>query len=282
MIVLAYSVNDPAGKGIADYLRETCSFEEVHVNGALESWFLKDINSVLAGFSDDVIYFDFLDAVFKDVDYYVILSRHSATSKIKSLTTHHTGNATGKASAGGRPFELSISNPPLTWLFLTNLKSEAESRGLNDFEVTYEVTHHGPTMVSRPLTFIEIGSSPDEWRLSKAHQVVGEVVMKSIKDFINSRGTECLPTVGFGGPHYADKFSDRAFRFGECYGHIISRYALKELRDNPRVLETIVRDAITKSSVKTERLVALRKIGSLPRRIVTSVAEELDVELVII
>lgn len=67
---------------------------------------------------------------------------------------------------------------------------------LSDFEVVYEVTHHGPTNLRKPLTFVEIGSSETEWTYEKAHEVVGESVVKALREFRYS--VNCVPTVGSG------------------------------------------------------------------------------------
>jgi D-aminoacyl-tRNA deacylase len=277
VIGLVYSLGDPAGLGIAEYIRETCSVDEVDVLRAKEAWKVKGLEAVLAGFEEDVIYFDFLDEVLPDAQYYVFLSRHSSSAHIKSLTTHHTGNPWGRADAGGKPYELSISNPPLAWFFLRGLFSRAIASGLRDFQVTYEATHHGPTNLSKPLTFIEIGSSPEEWRLRKAHELVGDVVIETLKKGLQN--ATCVPTAGFGGQHYAEKFTRRALDLGECYGHIIPRYALKELKSDTQNLGKVIRSALTKSSVKIDRAVVLKKAGGVVRKAVEEAASELSIEV---
>jgi len=274
--VLAYSLNDLAGKGIADFLRGELRVKEVHIKGTARAYVVDELDAVLAGFEDDVIYFDFLDDVFSDAELYVVLSRHSATSGVKSLTTHHTGNPLGSAVAGGRPYELSVSNPPLAKMFLALLRGFRDEYGLTEFSVTYEVTHHGPTNLRRPLTFIEIGSTEVEWSMKKAHEVVGMAVIQALKGF---KGCSCVPTVGFGGPHYATPFTERALKSGECYGHIISRYALRDLKRDRGLLARVVRDSIVKSSVETRKAVVLRKAGRVVRDVVTEVAGEYGVEV---
>ncbi len=278
MIGIVYSLSDPAGSGIAEYIKETCSADEIDVLRARGAWKIKGLEAVLAGFAEDVIYFDFLDEVFPDAQYFVFLSRHSSSAHVKSLTTHHTGNPRSRADAGGKPYELSVSNPPLAWSFLKGLYNRVSSSSLRDFQVTYEATHHGPTSLSKPLTFIEIGSSPEEWRLRKAHELVGEVVIEALKEGLEK--ISCKPTAGFGGQHYAEKFTRRALELGECYGHIIPRYALKELRDDSQNLKRVVRSALTKSSVKIERAVVLRKAGGVVRRAVEEMAQEFSIEVV--
>lgn len=269
---IVYSVEDPAGEGIARYLRERLGGRESRRSGGVASWDLDEVNAVLVGFKEDVIYFDFLDEVLPDADFYVILSRHKAESGVKSLTVHHTGNPTSAAEVGGRPGELSVANPPLAYWVLKSLSRLAPS-DLRDFEVVYEVTHHGPTSLRKPLTFVEIGSSKSEWSAEKAHEVVGESVVEALTS-MRTQG-DCVSTVGFGGPHYAEGFTKRALRLNECYGHIISRYAVKELTDSE--LRTISRLAALKSSPPAVKAVVMRKVGSNPKALIAEVLRSLSI-----
>ncbi len=277
--VLIYSVNDPAGRGVAKYLREVLSCRELSIEGVEECFLIKELNAILAGFKEETIYLSSVDSVFPNASTYVFLSKHSASSGIKSLTAHHTGNPTSSNEMGGEPFKLSISNPPLTFEFIKGLKERYISKGLSDFKVVYEVTHHGPTSLTRPLSFIEIGSTINEWGLRRAHELLGEVVIESIKSLSS---VNCIPSVGVGGPHYAEKLTERALKFNECYGHIISRHAIKELRRNPVRFKLILKQAISKSSARTERIVMFKKVGAVIRGAVKEVADSLGIELVVI
>jgi len=279
MLAIVFSVKDPAGQGIAKYIREVTTLRTCEIPRSVESYFIKDLNACLAGFKEDAIYFDFLDAVIINADTYIVLSRHSASSGIKSLTTHHTGNPTGRAEAGGDPYTLSISNPPIAWLFLKNLFEGRDLRGLRDFSVTYEATHHGPTNLMRPLTFIEIGSSPKEWSYSKAQELVGDVVIESIKEYYRGDAGACIPSAGFGGTHYPENFTLRALHRGECFGHIIPRYALRELKVSSRLRE-IIDQSIKKASVRVSRVVLSRKVGSTVKGAVLEIANEYGLEVV--
>ncbi len=268
LVGIVYSVEDLAGKGIADFILRFIKGREIQLAGSVVSWFLDELNAFLVGFKEDVIYLDFLDDVLPNVSFYVVLSRHKASSGIKSLTVHHTGNPTESADMGGRPKELSIANPIFSYLTLRKLSELVVGR-LSDFEVVYEVTHHGPTSLQKPLTFVEIGSSEVEWSHEKAHEVVGVSVINALRELRSS--VSCIPTVGFGGPHYADGFTKRALKYGECYGHIISRYAIKEIREVGE-LKHIVRESVSRSKPAPIKAVVSRKIGSEPR---TTVVEEL-------
>jgi len=279
--VVVYSVIDEAGKGIAKELLNLVKYSEAEVPKALKAYVVKDLDTIIACFREDVIYFDFLDEVFSkyDVNYYIVLSRHSAKSGIKSLTVHHTGNLTSSAQAGGRPYELSVSNPPVTKELLLGLVKAREEFGLGDFEVTYEVTHHGPTGIKKPLTFIEIGSSIREWVLSNAHKALAHVVLNVIT---KERTNYCKAVVGVGGPHYAGTFTKRALTSDECYGHIIPRYSLRELKNNVGRLREIIIKAVTLSSVTTKEFIVLKKVGKVVKDVINEVASDLGVKVTVV
>ena len=64
------------------------------------------------------------------------------------------------------------------------------------YDVTLEVTHHGPTELSVPSLYAEIGSTETQWKDPEA----GEVVAKAIL----AVSLEKVPAgLGFGGGHYA-------------------------------------------------------------------------------
>ncbi len=278
MRAMVYSVNDPAGAGIAEYVREVCSVEEYDVPRAVRAWRVKGLDSLLVGFEEDVIFFDFLDEILPESEYYIFLSRHSAESGIKSFTTHHTGNPTSQALYGGRPHELSIAIPPLSRAFLEGMAKVVDEKKVTGYKVVYEVTHHGPTNLRRPLSFIEIGSSIEEWRSREAHEVIGEVVIRALKG--EFRPERCFPVVGFGGPHYAETFTRRALERGECYGHMIPRYALKELRERPDILKAIATQTLEKESIPIQGIVMLKKVGSVTKKVLKELAAERGLELI--
>uniref|UniRef100_A0A7C4DAE3 D-aminoacyl-tRNA deacylase n=1 Tax=Staphylothermus marinus TaxID=2280 RepID=A0A7C4DAE3_STAMA len=248
MIGLAYSVRDPAGSGIARYIveyykLESCS-ECIHAKECYCS-----SNFVLAGFEEDVLYFEFLDHRVPGLtQYYIVLSRHSSIEGVKSFTVHHTGNY-GEAAYGGKSSTLSVANPPVTHKLLLLLKKISEEKSRLDYEICYEATHHGPTNNSKPLSFVEIGSSVEQWNDKLNHSIVGEAVIEFLENPFNN----CIPTIGFGGTHYPRKHTELAFEKNYCYGHIMPRYALQYLSSE------IVEQMINKTSVKPQHIVVEKK-----------------------
>ena len=275
--LIAYSINDPAGRGTVQKLRDLllCRETALKIPQAIEVYDCERYPIMIAGFKDDVLYFDFLE--FTNANFILIVSRHSAKSAIPTLTTHTPGNPSGNAFAGGKPWELPPSNPILQWFILKNEIKYRNEFQLNTFEVTYEVTHHGPTSLSKPVTFAEIGSTIDEWNNDTAQKALAYAIQHSLHSYFHLNNSKpCIISIGFGGPHYAPTFTKRALKNNECYGHIISSYILKEL--DIAELEKIVKLTILKTP-QVERIV-IEKLRSDIRKVIEKCAKEFKIEIV--
>ncbi len=222
---IAYSTIDPAGTGIAKALLKLLDGRKCGAcRGAVECTCIDHV--VMAGFNEEVIYFDFLEERLP-ADSYVVLSRHSSSHGVKSYTVHHTGNIGPEALYGGKPFSLGVAYPEASLRLLKSLKRIAEELGrLELYEVCYEATHHGPTEVNKPLAFIEIGSVEEDWSNRVNHEVVALAVSELITEGVMSN---CMPVLGVGGGHYPEKHTEKALREGYCYGHIIAKHSLSNI-----------------------------------------------------
>lgn len=251
MIGLAYSTRDPAGRGIAEYIisrlkplkSSLCKNSEVCFEG---------VNYVLAGFSEDVLYFDFLDERLPNiVEFYIILSRHSSEAGVKSYTVHATGNFSTEALYGGRPRELGIAHPAVAFKLLRSLKSNSIEYNRAEYEVSYEATHHGPTSLNKPLVFVEIGSSYSEWSDHVNHIAIGESVIELVEEYPNI--VNCTSSIGIGGGHYPRKFTEISLSENVCFGHIMSKYAVIYLD-----LEALNK-MFTRTAIKPEQVIVEKK-----------------------
>lgn len=224
---LIYSVQDKAGTNIANILFETADF--VKLSNAVKErivdlFYSETFNAYIASFKDDIIYLSYVDKIF-DVKYFIYLSRHSSMKKIKSLTVHYTGNISYQKGYGANPRELSFTYPPLTKALLLNLRTYAKKyRLLKEYEIVYEATHHGPTSVSKPLVFIEIGSSEEEWTNETAGVIVANSIIQALK-----KHEDCIGVIGIGGGHYSKKHTKHAFETKDCYSHIFSKHVIQHL-----------------------------------------------------
>ncbi len=102
---------------------------------------------------------------------------------------------------------------------LRELKRQAT--GLQ-FEVTYEVTHHGPYLET-PTLFIEIGSSEATWDDRDAARAIA-------RSLVGVQVMECPRAIGIGGGHYAPRFTEVSLTKRISFGHMLPNHAL-DLKD---------------------------------------------------
>ena len=151
-------------------------------------------------------------------EFCVFASRHRSRAGTPSLTVHSTGNF-GKADYGGeeRTLQNTLANAK------HNIYQELRECSL-DYEVTLEVTHHGPTNFETPLFFVEIGSSETQWRDEEAAEFVVDCILSGLQSKKKHQ-----TAIGFGGGHYAPKFSEME---SVAFSHICPKYAADDLTED--------------------------------------------------
>jgi D-aminoacyl-tRNA deacylase len=183
-----------------------------------------------------------------DVEWLLFLTQHRSSSGMRCLTAHTPGNLTGRSDLGGRPREVAISNPPLQSRLIVELQRIAGEMGL-DCPVTLEATHHGPTSLPFPVTFVEIGSDPDAW----GDDSLGEAVARAVHRAVSSPLPSDLPGgrcgMGVGGGHYPEKFTRLITEEGWLLGHIIPKYAMQGGMDASLLETCMERTAVGCSSI---------------------------------
>ena len=283
MFGFAYSVNDVAGSGMASSLIDLYGLdcvEDVRDLGSAVRVCSNDTVKIV-GFRDDVIYFEFLDSFFDSgvFDAAIVLSRHRASSGVPSLTVHSTGNPGPQALYGGRPFEIAYTRPSYSGslLYYVWVLSREGYVSSIDFQVTYEATHHGPTGNRIPVVFVELGSSEREWGVREAH----DLWARAIDRFID-KGSICGElAIGFGGSHYPERFTRMTIEKGICFGHIIPRYALKNL--TPDQVGSIVRRVVESSVEGVDRVYVEEKAAQSAKiKAIIGVLDDLGVGYVIL
>ncbi|MCX8174692.1 MAG: hypothetical protein N3E51_00600 [Candidatus Micrarchaeota archaeon] len=152
-------------------------------------------------------------------DYYIYASTHKSEAGQPCFTAHTPGNW-GSAGLGGKERTLNIAMP-------SRLKAAVQelamlSRQSLGWQVSLEADHHGPT-IEKPVMFVEIGSTREQWGMKKAGEIAARAIVAAVR---NRRSWPAY--VGFGGSHYAPKFSPKAVEGEEAFGHIISGYALEK------------------------------------------------------
>jgi D-aminoacyl-tRNA deacylase len=164
-----------------------------------------------------------------DAELIIFLSRHYSVNPVPVLTVHVTGNF-GTADVGGDPRTLAPAAPHMMQATLRALSKYCPE----GYRVSYEVTHHGPTGLSLPSFFVEIGSSEKEWTDPIAGRAVAESVLSACP--VNP-----VPLIGFGGTHYATRETEIALTSRGAFGHIA------HTREVPGLDEEMVRAMIAQS-----------------------------------
>src|SRR5271157_4317542 len=154
---------------------------------------------------------------------YVFLSRHSAESGIASLTAHTTGNFSTEAKFGGVGGELGRGDAGLLKDYMMALSSRREK--VPAYEITLEATHHGPTSLSKPVLFVELGSSEKHWGDKAAAVVVAEALVEAL----THRRIWDKVAIGFGGTHYSEKFNEVVTVGDIAVSFIAPKYALEHI-----------------------------------------------------
>lgn len=232
--LIVASVTDLASRSLAEALIEGQGFSSTGVNLLGRPVYQKG-SFLLFTYEGVIVHPPDLDSYFNP-QAYVFLSRHSAESGIASLTAHTVGNFSQEAKFGGSPRELGRADPALLKNYLIALWKRKSS--FKDYEVTMEATHHGPTALSKPVLFVEIGSSERYWGDRKAAGVVAESLIESLA----SKQIWPNVAIGFGGTHYPEKFTRMLVEEDTAVSFVAPRYALEAI-DEPMVGQMLQKTA---------------------------------------
>jgi D-aminoacyl-tRNA deacylase len=266
MILIVASTEDLASTNIAKKLLKHYEFERFSEDfqrnpvyfGKFEEREVK-----LVYVNDDTINTQYITDFFNP-QLIVFLSRHSSASGTPTLSVHTPGNLTNEARFGGVRKKISISPAGAmkeALIEMTKLKRDMEL----DYKVSYECTHHGPSL-DVPTMFAELGSSSKQWRDVRAAEVVAHAAMAAV-----SKQSQYRTVLGIGGPHYNEKFTNIALTTNAAFGHIIPKYAIPQMdaevirRCVERTVETVESAFLEWKGIrgadKGKLIAALEKIG---------------------
>jgi len=237
--------DQPAADGGGEYLVtdgfELRSFETVHV----------ELERPAAAF----------DA---DPELLVFASRHSGETG-PLLSAHATGNFCA-AELGGEPRSLARAAPNA----LSTLLEAFDEHAPPGYDVGLECTHHGPTDVGVPSLFAELGSGDAQWDDPDG----AEAVARSILALRGTPPHRERQLVGFGGNHYAPRFTRIARETPWAVGHVAADWALESMGhpgspENRAVLEAAFeRSRASLAVVADDRPVLEEVLADLGRRVV--------------
>lgn len=230
--VIVASKKDKAGRNI---------FKKIHEEQPSLPHYLIEKDSINAENIDK-------DEMLDRYDFIIFATKHESKKGKPSLTVHAPGNWKDAKYGGKKNKVCNTSSRFLKCLF-NQLEKEAKKKGLESiYDITLEVTHHGPYL-EKPCCFIEIGSSKKEWQDQKAGEVIAKTIKKSINDFEKDKHIDSIPSIGIGGPHYAPGFTKVQLNSKYSLSHIIPQYVFP-------INEEMIKEAINKTEeeVKTALL----------------------------
>ena len=213
-IAVIATTADSASLNIADHLLGLGSWEEGGAFRRLRNFRLVLLEERLIGLEGLEVR---LEGMGLSPALIVFASRHQAKDGAPRLCSHFSGNP-GEAVLGGRARELAVAAPGALKSFISNLLAHS----VEGFEVTLEATHHGPTDLTVPSFFAEIGSCEREW----SDPAAGEAVARSILDLEELHPPAFL---GFGGGHYVTRQNRLLLETKIAFGHLFSKYQARDL-----------------------------------------------------
>ncbi len=207
-LLVAYQ-SDPAGSNLAHHISQTMKQDGKIYRGK---------NYDLVVIPTPVIAADWLEEKYSH-DGFVFLSKHASETGTLALTCHSTGNFS-EALFGGRPRQVAIPHPHLQKSYMQALW--AKRKDFAEFEITIEVTHHGPTALNKPALFIEIGTTEKQWN----DKTLCSSVAKIVEDVMSKTPDRHDVAMCFGGTHYPEKFTKELIEGKHALGTVIPKHAL--------------------------------------------------------
>jgi D-aminoacyl-tRNA deacylase len=268
MILIVASTKDIASMNIAQQIIERYSFEKLPDTFQNNNMYLKrvanrDVKLVFT--NQELIHSQNITEHFK-TDLMIFISRHASLSGYPTLSVHVPGNL-DKAELGGLPKRVAICPASAMKEALLELAKNKDENNL-PYEVSYECTHHGPSL-DAPTMFAELGSSPEQWKDLKAAEAVAHAAMKAA-----TKDTKHPTVLGVGGPHYNQRFTKIALTTNRAFGHIISKYAA------PTVEPEVVKQCIQRTAEHVEAAVFdWKSMKSADRNRIISALNELNVPI---
>lgn len=167
-------------------------------------------------------------------DGFVFLSKHAAQSGDLALTCHSTGNF-AEAQFGGHPKQVAVPHPYLQKAYMKSLWENKDHYA--QFQITIEATHHGPTALSKPTLFVEIGTTEKQWNDEALCNSVASLVLKTLSEPVEKDPV----AICFGGTHYPEKFTRELVHGKYSLGTVIPKHALDFL-DEEMFLHILARN----------------------------------------
>jgi len=264
---LVCSKQDLASNTISNCLIEKYGFSKLpETKTSLSSTYYPGI--VLHISEDSLLYLDNLDERYPDTSCYIFLSQHRSQANIPALTCHSTGNF-GNNYFGGKEKELGICYPWIQKQYLIELNRKKDT--VSKYDIIIESTHHGPTSLKKPILFVEIGSTREQWTDNNA----ADTVCSSLLTVLARKSGSCEKVgVGLGGNHYPTKFNNILLESEYGLGPIAAKHDLPHL-DNSMIVQMIQKNIEKVTCV----IIDTKGLGKEKSRILTAL-DEVGIEIV--
>ncbi len=266
MHLVVCSTEDLASQNIKSNLLEILNPEEKRIG----DYVFYDAGKIgIVEVKERLIYADHLDERLRrlglNFEEILFASRHSSKDRRKLFSVHVSGNV-ATADYGGKPYSLAKPSPIRMKNYVLALKKRLLKKP--EFQFSLEVTHHGPSEISTPSAFYEIGSTEEEWRDEEAGRIVAESMVEAIED----PRSDWRIAVGVGGTHYAPRQTEIMLNTTFTFGHNFAKYTFEHL--NAEFLKKAVLLSEAEFIVIDEKSTTSR-VKSLVR----DVAEELGISV---
>ena len=213
-LLVAYK-DDPAGNNMATYLSQNMKKDGDIFRGEHYDLLIIPTPAIKA---------DWLEEKY-DYDGYIFLSKHAAESGVLALTCHSTGNFS-EAKFGGNYQQMAVPHPDIQKKYLQKLWENRSQ--FSEFQITIVATHHGPTALSKPTIFIEIGTTEKQWTDVPLCNSIAKIVDQVLSETIPSNPV----AICFGGTHYPEKFTKELLEGNHALGTVMPKHALDNLDEN--------------------------------------------------
>ncbi len=233
------SANDLAGITIRNSLQKAgfAPTTEIFDSFPVLQW--KDIK--LYTINTNPLFFELCDSL--SADFLIFATKHSSKAGVPSLCMHPVGNW-GNAEFGGKEKELVIAPAHYLKMALQLL----EKKNTIGYEVFQEATHHGPAS-TKPILFMEIGSSESQYENNDAGNIIAETIMELVLSEPMRLYAPVKSAVGIGGLHHTANFKKIQIESDVAIGHVCPKYALDSLKKD------ILLQAIDKTYPKAELVI---------------------------
>lgn len=210
-LLVAYR-DDPAGHNMAKFLSKDMIKKGDIFSGKFYDLIIIPTPAISADWLEEKYHYDG----------FVFLSKHAAESGVLALTCHSTGNFS-EAKFGGNERQIAAPHPNLQKKYLQTLKKNQDQ--FSEFQITIEATHHGPTALTKPSIFIEIGTTEKQWNDVSLCNSVATLVHQVLSNPIQENPV----AICFGGTHYPSKFTNELIDGKHALGTVIPKHALENL-----------------------------------------------------